>query len=191
MSDLNAQSGPLAESLNQPGSRALPRNSLHELTATSSATILAAAQELLLEYGRFVASHPSVASFCFGALEQEAARLPQSYLDQGGGAIVAFSHSRPVGFVAWRSLAAPELASSWELKRLWIRPEARGSGTGRSLIQAVLDRARANSKSTVLLDTAPDVMSAAHRLYLQLGFVECQPYNGPSLNGIIYMRKSL
>ncbi|WP_263351627.1 GNAT family N-acetyltransferase [Acidicapsa acidisoli] len=187
MSAPNAQSALLS----RPGSHSVPQDFLHELTANSSATILAATQELLLEYGRFVASHPSVASFCFGTLEQEAAKLPQSYLDRGGGAIVAFSHSRPVGFVAWRSLAAPELASSWELKRLWIRPEARGSGIGRSLIQAVLDRARANGKSAILLDTAPDVMAAAHRLYLQFGFVECPPYSGPSLNGIIYMRKSL
>jgi GNAT superfamily N-acetyltransferase len=187
MSTLNTQSDPFS----RPGSHPVLQDSFHELTANSSATVLAAAQELLLEYGRFVAAHPSVASFCFGALEQEAAKLPQSYLDRGGGAIVAFSNSRPVGFVAWRSLAAPELASSWELKRLWIRPEARGSGIGRALVQAVLDRARANGKSAVLLDTAPDVMGAAHRLYLQLGFIECPPYSGPSLNGITYMQKSL
>jgi len=177
--------------LTQPGLPARPQDSLHELTANSTAAILTAAQELLIQYGRFVAAHPNVSSFCFGALEQEAAKLPQSYLDQSGGAIVAFCHTQPVGFVAWRSLPAPELASCWELKRLWIRPEARGSGTGRTLVQAVLDRARANGKCAVLLDTAPVVMAAAHRLYLQLGFLECPPYNGPSLNGIIYMQKSL
>jgi len=168
-----------------------PGYSLVDLTADSPTTIVTAARNLLLEYGQFVAAHPSVSSFCFGALEQEAARLPQSYLDQGGGAIVAFASDHAVGFVAWRSFPFLHLASSCELKRLWICPEARGSGIGRALIQAVLDRARANGKSAVLLDTAPEVMAAAHRLYLQLGFLECPPYNGPPLNGIIYMQKSL
>ncbi len=184
MSAQIVQSGPLAP-------HARPQASLHELTVDSPATIVAVAQELLLEYGQFIAAHPTVSSFCFGALEKEAANLPQSYLEQGGGAIVAHSGVLPVGFVAWRSLAAQHLATCWELKRLWIRPEARGSGIGRALLQAVLDRAQANSKSAVLLDTAPDVMAAAHGLYLQFGFVECAPYSGPSLNGITYMRKTL
>jgi GNAT superfamily N-acetyltransferase len=161
------------------------------LTTETPATIIASARELLLEYGRFVAAQPDVSSFCFGALEQEAANLPQSYLDQRGGAIVALADNQPIGFVAWRSLPAPELATAWELKRLWTRPEARASGTGRALVQAVLDRARASAKSVVLLDTAPHAMPAAHKLYLQMGFLECPPYNGPSLYGIIYMRKRL
>jgi GNAT superfamily N-acetyltransferase len=168
-----------------------PDVTLHELTADCPAATLTAGKELLLEYGRFVASHPSVASFCFGALEGEAAGLPHRYISQGGGAIVAFVGDVPTGFVAWRSLPAPELASAWELKRLWIRPEARGAGIGRALIQQVLDRAHAKGKTVVLLDTAPEVMSVAHRLYLQMGFVECPPYNSSSSDGIIYMRKSL
>ena len=62
-------------------------------------------------------------------------------------------------------LPAPELASAWELKRLWLRPQARGLGIGRALVREVLDRAEANGKSIVLLDTAPDVMPAVYRLY--------------------------
>jgi putative acetyltransferase len=182
-----AQSGHLAPHT----SSATSSYSLLELTTHSPASIIASARELLLEYGHFVAAQPNVASFCFGALKEEVAKLPQGYLDQGGGAILALTDEQPIGFVAWRSLPAPELATAWELKRLWIRPEARGSGTGRRLVQAVLARAKANSKSAVLLDTAPDAMAAAHSLYLQLGFVECPPYNGRSLNGIVYMRKSL
>jgi GNAT superfamily N-acetyltransferase len=165
--------------------------SLVDLTIHSPASIISSARELLLEYGHFVAAQSNVASFCFGALKEEVANLPQSYLDQNGGAILALADDRPIGFVAWRSLPAPELASAWELKRLWIRPEARGSGTGRKLVQAVLDRAKANAKSAVLLDTAPHAMAAAYSLYLRLGFVECPPYNGRSPNGILYMRKTV
>jgi GNAT superfamily N-acetyltransferase len=161
------------------------------LTAASSATTLAAATRLLIEYGQFVAAQPSVASFCYGALEQEAANLPHSYLNQNGGAIVAAIHRRPIGFVAWRSLPDPALGHAWELKRLWIRPQARGSGAGRALVQAVIDCARAAGKTLLLLDTEPSAMAAAHRLYLQMGFTERAPYNGRSKDGIIYLQKAL
>jgi putative acetyltransferase len=164
---------------------------LEVLTPGSPPNALASARELLLEYGRFVAAQPTVASFCYGALEQEAATLPHSYLNQSGGAILAISNDHPVGFVAWRSLPNPALASAWELKRLWIRPEARGSGTGRRLVQVVIDHARAAGKSLLLLDTEPSAMAAAHRLYLHMGFVEREPYNGRSPDGIIYLQKVL
>ncbi len=164
---------------------------LQDLTATTPASTLAAARELLLDYGRFVASQSGVASFCFGALEQEAARLPDSYLDQNGGAMLATQNGSPVGFVAWRTLPRPELADAWELKRLWTTPESRGSGAGRALVEAVLDRARAAQKSRILLDTEPQSMSAALRLYRDLGFLERDPYNGRSPDGILYLQKML
>lgn len=187
MSDYPAQSnriGPLAQLSKRDFT-------LEYLKPSCAAYKLDAAKSLLLEYGHFVVSHPSVASFCYGALEQEAADLPSSYLDQNGGAIVASTNHHPVGFVAWRSLPPPEFASAWELKRLWLRPQARGLGIGRALAQEVLERAKANGKSIVLLDTAPDVMPAAYRLYLQMGFEECPPYNSRPLEGIVYMRKCL
>ena len=168
-----------------------PQIVLRELALHSPAETLCAAKELLLEYGKFVAAHPSVVTFCLGALEEEAANLPHSYLNCNGGSIVAFAGHHPVGFVAWRSLPAPELASAWELKRLWLRPEARGSGTGRTLINQVIERALKKGKSALLLDTSPDVMGAACRLYRQLGFEECPSYSGPALPGIVYMRKTL
>lgn len=164
---------------------------IEELTRDSATGTIEVARDLLLEYGRFVQAQPNVASFCFGALEQEAARLPESYWEQGGGALLARLGDFPAGFVAWRSLPGAELASAWELKRLWARPEARGSGLGRKMVEAVEERARTAGKSLLLLDTAPEAMPVAHRLYLQMGFVERAPYNGPALSGIAYLGKQL
>jgi putative acetyltransferase len=132
-----------------------------------------------------------VASFCLGALEHEAARLPESYWEQGGGALLAWLGDFPAGFVAWRSLPGVEFASAWELKRLWTRPETRGSGLGRRLVEAVEERARAAGKSQLLLDTAPEAMPVAHRLYLAMEFVERPPYNGRAQDGIAYLGKRL
>ena len=49
--------------------------SLRAIDSDSSAALVQTARELLLEYGRFVAAQPTVASFCYGDLEKEAAEL--------------------------------------------------------------------------------------------------------------------
>jgi GNAT superfamily N-acetyltransferase len=164
---------------------------LTEIVAGSADSTLAEARELLLEYGRFVIAQPGAARFCFGTLEQEAARLPHSFLDQGGGCLIAYVRGEPAGFVAWRALPPSVAANAWELKRLWVRPAARGLALGRALTQAVLDRASAAGRSAIYLDTAPAAMAAAHRLYLDLGFEPCAPYNDNPVEGLAWLKKAL
>jgi GNAT superfamily N-acetyltransferase len=161
------------------------------IAATASESSLAEARELLLEYGRFVVAQPGAARFCFGALEHEAARLPHSYLEQGGGCLIAHAHGNPAGFIAWRTLPVTVAPNAWELKPLWVRPVARGLSLGRVLTQAVLDRAAAAGCKAVYLDTAPASMAAAHRLYLDLGFEPCAPYNDNPVEGLAWLKKSL
>jgi ribosomal protein S18 acetylase RimI-like enzyme len=164
---------------------------LHQVAETSPDSILTHARELLLEYGRFVIAQPGAAQFCFGSLEQEAARLPLSYMEQGGGCLVASVEGEPAGFVAWRAVPDKVEADAWELKRLWVRPVARGLALGRTLTQAVIDRAVAAGRKAIYLDTAPPSMGAAHRLYLDMGFKPCPPYNDNPVEGLAWLRKSL
>lgn len=164
---------------------------LEEITAAASSGTLAQARELLLEYGRFVIAQPGAARFCFGSLEKEAARLPLSYHEQGGGCLIAHAHAQPAGFIAWRTIPESVAPHAWELKRLWVRPAARGLALGRALTQAVLDRAIAARRKAVFLDTSPASMAAAHRLYLDLGFEPCAPYNDNPVEGLAYLRKNL
>lgn len=164
---------------------------LTEILAGSADSTLAEARELLLEYGRFVIAQPGAARFCFGTLEQEAARLPHSFLDQGGGCLIAYARGEPAGFVAWRALPPNVAVNAWELKRLWVRPAARGLALGRALTQAVLDRASAAGRSAIYLDTAPAAMAAAHRLYLDLDFEPCAPYNDNPVEGLAWLKKAL
>ena len=166
---------------------------LHEIATNGPASELAQARELLLEYGRFVIAQPGAARFCFGALENEAAHLPASYQDEEGGCILATVNGEPSGFVAWRALrASPEiLPEAWEMKRLWVRPIARGLGLGRALTLAVVDCAVAAGRKAIYLDTAPASMAAAHRIYLELGFVPCAPYNDNPVEGLAYLVKVL
>jgi putative acetyltransferase len=173
---------------------------IEELTAATPVTTFAAARELLLEYGRFVLAQPGAGRFCFGTLENEAESLPASFLNQGGGSLLATARGLPAGFVAWRALRAPSTGpmdapdfpqDAWELKRLWVRPAFRGLALGRRLTQDVLDRARAAHRNAVYLDTAPQSMAGAHRLYLEMGFTPCAPYNDNPVEGLVWMVKFL
>jgi ribosomal protein S18 acetylase RimI-like enzyme len=165
--------------------------SVAEINPNSPASTIADARELLLEYGRFVLSQAGAAQFCFGSLEKEAADLPDSYLNQGGGALIAYAGESPAGFVAWRALPVEVAPDSWEMKRLWVRPEARGLGLGRMLTMAVIDRARSARRSAIYLDTVPSSMGNAYRLYLELGFRPCPPYNNSAMEGITYLSLDL
>jgi ribosomal protein S18 acetylase RimI-like enzyme len=166
---------------------------LEELLDNAPAELRERACELLLEYGRFVIAQPGAARFCYGALEKEAAQLPFSYQEQGGGCMVARVNDTPAAFVAWRPLAASAqvVPDAWELKRLWVRPAGRGLGLGRALTQAVLDRAAHAQRKAVYLDTAPSSMATAYRLYLEMGFVSCAPYNSNPVEGLVYLVKFL
>ena len=164
---------------------------LTELTPDSPVTIIAHAHELLLEYGRFVIAQTGPAHLCFGSLEKEAASLPHSYLNQGGGCVAAYLAETPVGFVAWRMLDNAIAQDAWEMKRLWVRPEARGHALGKMLTAAVVERARAAGRTAIYLDTVPEAMSNAHRLYLDLGFAPCEPYNNNRIDGIAHLRMVL
>jgi GNAT superfamily N-acetyltransferase len=165
--------------------------SLEELTPDSPPEVIEGARKLLLEYGRFVIAQQGAAHLCFGSLEKEAAGLPDSYIQQGGGSLIALVDAQPAGFGAWRALPAAVEADSWEMKRLWVAASSRGLGMGRTLTMALIDRARAAGRAAVYLDTAPQSMGFAYRIYLELGFEPCPRYNDNSLDGIVHLRLGL
>lgn len=62
-----------------------------------------------------------------------------------------------------------------ELKRLYVRDAARGTGLGRKLVEARLEDARSMGLETLLVDTLkPNVEMRA--LYAKLGFQEVEPF---------------
>jgi putative acetyltransferase len=73
-----------------------------------------------------------------------------------------------------------------EMKRLFVRPNARSSGLGRRLAEAVIAEARARGFDRMLLDTLPS-MAAAQRLYASLGFRETEPYRPNPILGATFL----
>lgn len=163
---------------------------VEEITEGFAPELREQARQLLLEYGRFIMAHPHASRFCFGSLQAEAENLPASYRDIGGGCLLALVNDRSAGFVGWRPAPGFHAANSWEMRRLWVRPEARGLGLGRQLTQAVLDRAVAAHRKTVCLETIPAAMPDALQLYLKMGF-ECDPFPQEPVEHIEYLVKYL
>lgn len=90
-----------------------------------------------------------------------------------GRLLLAVDGGEAVGCGAVRVIA-PGVA---EVKRMYLRPEARGRGIGRSLLEELLDTARRFECREARLDTGW-FMTDAHRLYRAAGFEECAPYDG-------------
>jgi GNAT superfamily N-acetyltransferase len=108
-------------------------------------------------------------SLDFQGFEAELAGLPGAYAPPAGGMVVARGTREGdlAGCVALRGVeGSPGLC---EMKRLYVRPAARGSGLGRMLANAVIGEARRLGYRRMCLDTLPSLTSA-QTLYRSLGF---------------------
>ena len=78
-----------------------------------------------------------------------------------------------------------------ELKRLYVRPQARGTGTARRVMDFLEATARAQGCETVLLETGP-YSHEALGFYARQGYARCGPYGDyPDHPLSVFMRKQL
>ena len=138
-------------------------------------------RELFLEYQASLD-----VDLCFQGFHQELDALPGSYAPPGGRLLVALEDGQPRGCVALQPIGE----GSCEMKRLYVRPEARGTGLGLALVQRVLDAARRVGYRRVCLDTLPSMKKAAD-LYESLGFRDIPPYRPNPIKGSRYMALDL
>jgi GNAT superfamily N-acetyltransferase len=122
---------------------------------------------------------------CFQGLAEELASLPGAYARPGGCLLLA-ERGEALGCVALRPLTA----GIGEVKRLYVRPAARGEGVGAMLARAVIERAGICGYRELKLDTL-QTMTTAHALYAALGFRPCAPYYDNPLPGVTYMSLAL
>ena len=117
---------------------------------------------------------------------QEVAELPGAYTSPAGRLFLATDGVEPAGCVALRPLGD----GLCEMKRLYVRPTARGARLGRRLAETVIREARAIGYARMRLDTLPS-MKEAFALYQTLGFREIAPYCENPVVGTRFMELEL
>ena len=118
----------------------------------------------------------------FQGFEDELAALPGGY----DAVLVARIGCDAAGCVGVRPLE-PGVC---EMKRLYVRPSARGTGLGRALAEAAIARGRGLGYERMRLDTLPS-MATAQELYRSLGFVEIAPYRHNPVAGASFLELRL
>lgn len=122
---------------------------------------------LFLEYAEWLEF-----SLCFQGFDQELASLPGKYAPPEGRLLLARHNGAAVGCGALRQLG-PGIC---EMKRLYVRPQFRGRRLGLKLATMLIDEARLIGYERMRLDTIPDKMPDAYRMYRRLGFYEIPAY---------------
>lgn len=89
----------------------------------------------------------------------------------GGHLCIAHQDDRVIGCVYLKRVSD----SSAEVRRLYVRPSARGEGIGRRLMETLVEIATDEHYERLLLNTGPHT-EAAQSLYAALGFEETEPY---------------
>ena len=122
----------------------------------------------------------------FQDFETEVATLPGKYARPRGCLLIARDDERVLGCIGMRSLSD----SDCEMKRLYVRPEARGMQLGRQLVERLCEYARNEGYARMFLDTLPTMVSA-QQLYASMGFVPTEPYVFNPVEGTRYMVRAL
>ena len=124
---------------------------------------------------------------CFQNFEKELAELPGAYVPPAGRLFLAMTDERAAGCVALRKIAD----SVCEMKRLYVRPECRGTGLGHTLTETIIQAAREIGYQRMRLDTLPGKMDRAIAMYRYLGFKEIEPYYNSPVGATLFMELEL
>ncbi|MBX2806716.1 MAG: GNAT family N-acetyltransferase [Hyphomicrobiales bacterium] len=104
---------------------------------------------------------------------------------------IALAVARKKGFAAGCAALKSEPHGNGELKRLFVHPDARGSGLGGRLIDYIEALARARGVRRINLETGPLNVEAVG-LYRAYGYVECGPFGDYEDNPYsLFMTKDL
>jgi putative acetyltransferase len=152
-----------------------------DIVRATSAKQIATARMLFKEYEASLGIE-----LTFQGFAREVAELPGSYAPPAGRLFLATDGTEPAGCVALRLLGD----GVCEMKRLYVRPTARGARRGRRLTETVIREARAIGYTRMRLDTLPS-MKEAFALYQTLGFREIAPYYTTPIVGTRFMELDL
>ena len=105
-------------------------------------------------------------------LDRGPSATPAELAPPGGCFLVAYSGAKPVGCGALKRLDD----RTAEIKRVYVRPAARGEGISRRLLARLEEAAREAGYTRVRLDTG-ERQPEAQALFRSSGYVEIPDYN--------------
>lgn len=160
------------------------------LRVADTPALVALARTLVAEY----AAMPHVAGRWSNA-PADIAALPAPYVLPTGVLLVALEAAHPSpppdeAALGTGALIAYEPPAIAEIKRVYVRPRARGRGIGEAVTRALLDWAGRLGFTRVRLDTAPELL-AARALYERLGFEAIPPYRTYDAPGTLFFERSV
>jgi GNAT superfamily N-acetyltransferase len=143
------------------------------LTVSAATATQDVVDSLFVEYGEWVAErlghHFGITltdedlAHHHGAFHAE---LPRLLGPRGRLLVARLDDGDPVGVGA----LMPVDDTTAEIKRMYVRPSARGLGVGREILTRLVAEARAERYATVRLETL-EFMTTAHAMYRGFGFV--------------------
>ena len=122
----------------------------------------------------------------FQNIDEELKNPEHKYTAPQGELLVAIENGEALGMVAYHRHSDVRC----EMKRLYVRPQARGVHVGDKLVSTIIEHAKSAGYKEMVLDTIVP-LKAAISLYKKKGFEECAPYYHNPMNDVIYMHKYL
>jgi len=151
---------------------------MHRIIDPQTEAELEAVRTLCWDYRAYLLTFPPPlvdyvrSGYSDAAYSQLMDTLQAEHSPPTGGIVLALDGDTPVGCGMFHTFS-PGVA---EIKRVYVIPAARGSGVGRAIMDACVDRIRNSGFTRILMDTSR-LQKAAHRIYLRMGFVERGPYH--------------
>jgi putative acetyltransferase len=136
------------------------------------------ARSLFLEYGGSLGF-----SLCFQSFDEELKGLPGAYGPPSGRLLLARYAGHAAGCIALRKLES----NICEMKRLYVRPDNRGLGLGKMLVERLIEEARVIGYKRMRLDTIESAMKDAVALYRRMGFTEIAAYSAIPIENALWM----
>lgn len=132
-------------------------------------------KELFTEYSQIKG-----AESCFVSFDKELGDLHSFY--KGGVLLAGYEDEKPVACIAIKKIDD----STCEAKRLFIKPEYRGNGYARIMMDTMLTSAKELGFKEVTFTTKPSVMQIGYGMYKRMGFEEISENDG-----IVKMRMAI
>ena len=153
-----------------------------EIIQAETAEQIEQAQKIFREYEAWIGL-----SLCFQNFDDEVKNLPGKYAAPEGRLFLAFAGGKLAGCVALRKLED----GVCEMKRLFVKENARGRRIGVTLLEKLIEEARTIGYEKMRLDTFPPKMGKAVRLYESYGFRAIPPYYPNPYGDTLFMELAL